>query len=158
MEIWKKCPSWPRHEVSNLGNVRSTKYDEPRPMRLKVCTNGYRSTTDWLVHRLVAEAFLPAVANMPVVNHLNGDKADNRVENLEWSTLTLNNRHANTRGVRHALTNPKRAHKLTAAIVSEIRAAHKETGRTKEIAERFKLSTTMVQRIVYGRAWIMPIP
>lgn len=157
MEIWKTCVDWANHEVSNLGNVRSLEFGEPRPMRLKICTNGYRSTTDHLVHRLVAKAFLPIDPVRRVVNHKDGDKANNRVENLEWSTLTENNRYADARGVRHAQTNPRRAHKLTAEIVAKIKDEHTMTGRTKAIAKRFNISTTMVQRIVYNRSWKVPV-
>ena len=50
------------------------------------------------VHRLVAEAFLPNPLMMPVVNHLNHDRADNRASNLEWTTQAQNLKHADAAG------------------------------------------------------------
>ena len=59
---------------------------------VKLCFNGKPKLCK--VHRLVAEAFIPKVENKPVVNHKNGQRNDNRVENLEWVTVQENNQHA----------------------------------------------------------------
>lgn len=50
--------------------------------------------TNKYIHRLIAEAFLPNENNLPVINHINGDKTDNGLENLEWCTKRRNIEHA----------------------------------------------------------------
>lgn len=52
------------------------------------------------LHRLVAETFLPNPNNYPVVNHINGNKLDNSIDNLEWCTISHNNKEAYRLGIR----------------------------------------------------------
>ena len=95
------------YEVSNIdGKVRNVKTGrllKPETarhgyLRVVLCKN--RKHTTFSVHRLVAQVFIPNPDNLPVVNHINEDKTDNRVENLEWSTYKHNSEHSLNKKVR----------------------------------------------------------
>jgi len=102
--MWKSSISFPKIEVSKEGRVRTwhnswSRYVIKTP---RLDKDGYEiistrkndgSSTSVRVHRLVAEAYIPNPENKPVVNHLNGIKNDNRVENLAWATISENTQH-----------------------------------------------------------------
>jgi len=94
-EIWEKV-SWAKNYlISNLGNVFSLK--SKRLMKKNVSNRGYERVTikgkQVSVHRLVCVAFLGENKNKKIVNHKNGIKTDNRIENLEWVTCRENTMH-----------------------------------------------------------------
>lgn len=94
------------YSVDELGNIYNDKFD--RMMRGTTSRNEYKSVQlsvegkvkTLMVHRLVAEAFLPNPNNCQIVDHINRDKLDNRVENLRWVTIEENNNNRDRNKIR----------------------------------------------------------
>lgn len=110
-EIWKDIEGYEGlYQVSNLGRVKSFKRKGCRQDRILKCgisprgyhqvtlSNGIQEATQ--VHRLIALHFIPNPENKRTVNHINGIKTDNRIENLEWCTYQENNLHAYKTGLK----------------------------------------------------------
>lgn len=100
-ELWKEWPQDPRIMVSNMGNVVSCRRGGWSPYKVSYSGGGYQivganygSTKNQYVHRMVAETWIPNPNHYEEVNHINGNKDDNSVENLEWVTHSENLRHA----------------------------------------------------------------
>ena len=108
MEVWQNIKGYEGlYQISNLGRVksleRSNKYKNNKEIIMKnsfdgryafirLCKNSKKKNI--LLHRLVAEHFIKKEKDKDYVNHINGNKLDNRVDNLEWVTASENTQHA----------------------------------------------------------------
>lgn len=100
-ELWKEIENYKGYYVSNLGRVKSTKKEKSLILKEVKTKNGYvrvwlyndKKGKSYLIHRLVAKAFLPNPNNAPQVNHIDENKTNNKVSNLEWITAKDNCNH-----------------------------------------------------------------
>lgn len=125
LEVWKQIKGYEGlYEVSNMGRIRSVgrsvpvrggfAYRNARIRKPNKKRNGYyglllsrnHKNNNFLVHRLVAEAFVPNPNGLPQINHKNEDKSDNRADNLEWCTEKYNSNYG-TRMDRIRKNNPR---------------------------------------------------
>lgn len=143
--------------ISNYGNYKN---------RHEVPLNGgtrhgyafvYTGAKQERVHRLVAEAFLPNLENKLEVNHIDGNKLNNCVENLEWATHLENMQHAVRTGL-HKLPfgeNSRRAildFEKVAYIRKHFIKRHHEFGLTG-LGKKFGVTPTTIARVVYNKNW-----
>lgn len=177
-EEWRYIDGFPGYEVSNLGRVRKKKitgegYGYPsiyHPIVVKNSKLLGKRSEPWYpqvsirnaegvqkrinVHRLVAKAFLPPVEGKPQVNHKDGNKANSKLENLEWVDNSGNQKHAFSTGLRvcpvRGENNP--VGKLTAPQIREILSLKGKLSQN-EIARRFGINQSNVSRIFSKEKW-----
>lgn len=105
-EIWVVLPNYSNYEISNKGNIKSKRQN--KIMRSWRINSGYSvislvdnngKSTKWLVHRLVATAFIKNTLAKPLINHIDGNKLNNNATNLEWCSNSENITHARATGL-----------------------------------------------------------
>lgn len=168
MEIWKAVIGYEDiYEVSNFGNVRSlprmdsnghewkgktlkqAKSGKNKPyLKVNLCKEGTQKVV--YVHRIVAQAFLPNPENKYDVNHIDGDKLNNKLENLEWVTRKENIKHACDNGLS---PRGEQRGKLTENQVLEIYKRGKEGEMQKSLAREFEVNVSAICKILKGDNW-----
>jgi len=161
------------YQISNDGEVLSLNREcnvkgghrsvKSRVLKKVIDSRGYFKVTlsksgapvkNWLIHRLVALTFIPNPDGKVEVNHIDGDKQNNNVENLEWATRQENAVHMATTGLAASGERHGR-HILRKKDVLNIRAIF-ATGRfsISALAEIFKVDGSTIGLIVNGKTWL----
>ena len=118
--------------------------------------NGYVKVTKWLKHRLVAEAFIDKIAGKEHVNHIDGNKLNNNVNNLEWCTHKENVHHAIKNNLFKPFQNIKREGENNGNSKlnnEQVLAIVKDNRLHKEIAKEYKIDSSHVSTIKNGKYW-----
>lgn len=124
-EIWKDIKGYEGlYQVSNLGNVKRLKGKWVKKERYvsqtltssykyySVCLSNHQDKRRFFVHRLVAMTFIKNTENKPIINHIDGNKLNNKVENLEWCTYKENSKKAYELGLNKPARDLGRARKV----------------------------------------------
>ena len=164
-EIWKDIPGWEgRYKVSNFGRILSTpekrkpKIIKPSPnehgyLMFHLYRDGVNKTVK--VHRTVAAVFVENPDNMAEVNHIDGNKKNNRADNLEWTDRKGNMRHANATGLRDNM--PEVLRKVREAQKIPVIGRNVQTGEeflfdsVHEAARQIKTTATKVSCCINGK-------
>lgn len=148
-EIWKPVEENPVYLVSNYGRVKTLDHKiwckvnnsySLRKGRMCIATNKNtkkywrvgiqinNKQKHFAVHRLVAKAFIPNPKNLPQVNHIDGNKDNNHVSNLEWCDNSYNQKHAINKGLKSIIKMSDNCHlrKLTKEQVKFIKSEYKK--------------------------------
>lgn len=185
-EIWKDVPGFPGYKASNHGRLMTFNWKNTGRVAIMkpAVSGGYCKTmcvkdgknTPVKIHRLVAMTFIPNSENKPEVNHKDGDKTNNRIENLEWCTRRENFDHAVANGLQPGLFRVGYRNmwnelcesgerdrlkgsrigtsKLTEQQVKEIRAKHKPRIYTRQmLADEYGVKETCIKDVLCRRSW-----
>lgn len=151
-EIWKDIKGYEGlYQVSNTGRVKRVATGRVLKgsknaggyITVKLSKHGVTSTKT--IHRLVAETFIPKPENKPEINHIDEDKTNNKVDNLEWSTRKENINHG-TRTERMGKT------RSISIIATNIKTGEvEEFYGTSECARQLGLNTPSITNVLKGR-------
>lgn len=164
--MWKTIPDFPNYEASSEGGIRCKVGNVEK--KSKETKHGYLETSLHIgkkqkktrsIHRLVASAWIPNPDNKPEVNHIDGNKKNNHINNLEWVTRKENFEHARKNGLMDGFlgSSPRRgeSHRMAKLTEHEVKAIFqlKGTKTAREIADYFNVSLKTVQSIHYRWRW-----
>lgn len=160
MEIWKDIEGG--YKVSSFGNIIN---GFSKPIKPFINKGGYLEVSIYYnkkryptkMHRIIAFAFIPNPNNLKEINHIDGDKTNNNINNLEWCTRGENIKHAYNLGLRKPnklYGDNSTFHKLSKIQVIEIREkyATKKYSQT-ELACEYNVARATIGKIVNNLTW-----
>ncbi len=156
--IMLRHPNYAITEQGEVYNSKTKKY-----LKASLHNAGYLTVyvdgKNRLLHRLLAEVFIPNPDNLPCVNHKDGNKLNNDLNNLEWCTYGENNKHAYKTGLKnYAFTGGENSanHKLTESDVKFIRENYKKGdsvyGATA-LSKVFNVTPSCICNLIKRRSW-----
>jgi hypothetical protein len=158
MEVYKEIPFAKNYLCSNYGNVKSKRYN--KPLKGFVNNSGYKrvqiglSKNKHFIHRLVAETFLAKKINKDFVNHKDGNKLNNSLENLEWVSRSENDIHAFRNDLRKARKGEKHHNAiLNDYDVKEIKTLLAKGFNCTYISELYGVHRKTINDIKLGKTW-----
>jgi hypothetical protein len=148
------------YKVSSTGIIYS-KYSGGKPRTYSLDRYGYYKcpltvngkTLHLTVHRIVAETFIPNPNNLPQVNHIDGNKLNNDVSNLEWCTAQQNSTHKKIMNLTAKGERNGNA-KYTSDQIHKVCKMLEDGYRDKEIREELGLDKNIIQKIKNGDCWV----
>lgn len=163
--MWKQFRN-SNYYCNELGEIKTTNWKntgKEKIMSFCVNSSGYYQSVLVLdgvkktmkAHRIIAETFIPNPENKEQVNHKNGNKLDNRLENLEWMTREENIQHCVDNKLQTAFKGEEvGTSKLKEYQVLEIRAKYKPRVYTRKmLADEYKVSVATIKDVVSGKSW-----
>lgn len=163
-ETWKDIPGYENlYQISSTGRVKSLNYrrtgeekvlnpmlDNDGYYYVSLCKNGERK--NFKVHRLVALSFIPNPDNKECVDHINGDRLDNRVENLRWCTIKENMNNPLTRkNISQSLINNSKLSKTVLQLDINTGEVINEFPSTKEAARQLEIYQGSISQCCNGK-------
>lgn len=185
-EIWKDIPGYETlYQASNLGGIRSMEhlvlrtngrmikpkkywFYKGRNLKLNTDREGYirctlsksGKTRRYLVHRIIAMTFIPNPQGLPQINHIDEDKHNNRIENLEWCTTNYNlsfnggrKKRALTKTGKPNLLGSGENHYASKLKNGQVIDIYRDQRNYKEISAHYNISITTVYNIKKKRRW-----
>lgn len=156
-EIWKDLYCSSDYQISNKGRVRNknfvlkSKLTKLGYINIKLFINGVQST--FRIHRLVMLTFKSnEYFEGAVVNHINGIKTDNNIDNLEWCTPKENSQHA-TKNNKYLKGESVSISKLTDDLVKQIRSRYKIINNYAQISREFNIGSSTAWSVINKRTW-----